>query len=391
MAHVRKRTWTTQDGEVRHNYQVLITYYDSGGRRRQRSFTARTRREAERLARQWEEQIEAAGGKAPPGRLTVQALIEEHFLPHCRQNLRPATVANYEAVLKKHILPRIGRERLERLSPAAINQLYRALLAEGVGVPTVRRVHAILHRAFSLAVKWGLALHNPAANADPPRPQAPELEELDATALRRLLEAARQDRLYPLWLLLALTGLRRGEACALRWEDIDLEAGVLTVRRSRVVVGGRVVEQEPKTKRSRRTIAMPPVLVDALRAWAVKQKRERLALGPRWEGQDYVFTSEEGKPLRPDLLQKRAWKRLLRAAGLPLRLRIHDLRHAHVTALLQAGVPVKTVQERVGHHSAAFTLDRYAHAVSAMDVDAAQRIEQIVLGNEEETKEKRQA
>lgn len=389
--HIRKKTWVTKAGETRHGYEVIISYRDGQGRRRQRSRMVRTRREAERLMRQWIEQLEGAGGVAPPGRITVNDLFEQHFFPHCRRTLEAATTANYERVARKHILPRLGGERLERLSPAALNRFYGELLDDGVGIPTIRRVHATLHRAFNLAVKWGLALANPVTHADPPRVPRPEPEDYDAETLRRLLEAARQDRLYPLWFLLSMTGLRRGEACALRWGDVDLDSGTLVVRRARVVVEGRVIEKEPKSRTGRRVITLPPAVVDALRKWAVEQKRERLRLGPHWRGEDYIFTTEEGTPLRPDSLQKRTWKRLLRAAGLPEHLRIHDLRHLHATVLAHAGVPAKTIQARLGHHSAAFTLDRYGHAMRAADADAALRAEQAVLGGGEDGTKKRQA
>src|SRR5690606_26895955 len=146
----------------------------------------------------------------------------------------------------------------------------------------------------------------------------------------------------------AMTGPRRGEACALRWGDVDLDTGTLVVRRARVVVEGRVIEKEPKSRTGRRVITLPRVVVDARRKWAAEQERERLHLGSRWRGEDYVFTTEEGTPLRPDSLQKRAWKRLVRAAGLPEHWRIHDLRHLHGTLLAHSGVPVKTIQARLG-------------------------------------------
>lgn len=278
---------------------------------------------------------------------------------------------------------------MAKLTPAHLNRFYRGLADAGASPRMVRYCHAILHRALKLAVKWRLASYNPAANVDPPAVPKKEMQTLDGDGIRRLLAAAQGDRLYPLWLLAVATGMRRGEFCALRWEDVDFDAGAVVVRRSLVMVGNKPTIQEPKTARSKRRVRLPESCVQALKTWRHEQKKERLAHGDGYEDSGFVFTQRDGKPLRPDLLTGRYFPRLLAKAGLPETLRLHDLRHSHATALLQAGMPAKVIAERLGHYSTAFTMDTYAHVAPSLEQEAADRFDALVFGGMA-SKEKRQ-
>lgn len=388
--HIRKKTWTTKAGEERYCYEVIVYtgQRTATGRPKLASFAAKTEKEAERILRERLAQADA-GGIVAPSRITLKALLEEHYLPHAKQTLRPTTYASYEIVTRKHVLPALGHLRVEKITPATLNRFYRELADAGASPRLVRYCHAILHRAFKLAVKWRLATYNPAANADPPAVPRKEMQTLDADGIRRLLDAAQGDRLYPLWLLAVATGMRRGELCGLKWEDVDFEGGAVIVRRNLVMVNGRPAVQEPKTARSRRRVKLPASCLEALKAWRHEQKKERLAHGPGYEDSGYVFTQGDGKPLRPDLLTKRHFPRLLAKAGLPEALRLHDLRHSHATALLQAGTPAKVISERLGHFSTAFTMDTYAHVAPSLEQEAADRFDAIVFGDGQK-KEKRQ-
>lgn len=206
------------------------------------------------------------------------------------------------------------------------------------------------------------------------------MHTLDADGIRRLLEAAQGDRLYPLWLLAVATGMRRGELCGLRWEDVDFNSCSVNIRRSLVMVNGRPIIQEPKTARSYRRIKLPDSCIQALKAWSLDHKKERVAYGEGYDESGHVFTQRDGKPLRPDLLTRRYFPRLLKAAGLKENLRLHDLRHSHATALLQAGTPAKVISERLGHFNTAFTMDTYAHVAHSLEQEAAERFDSIVFG-----------
>ena len=193
-----------------------------------------------------------------------------------------------------------------------------------------------------------------------------------AVQVRAFLEATRDDRLYPLWRLFCMTGMRRGEVLGVKWEDIDLEAGRLSVRRSLIPLGGEVIVSEPKTARGRRSIALDPETVEVLKAQAAKQLSEQQEFVLAWCDSGYVCTKEDGRPYHPEVVS-RSFRQAVKKAMLPM-IRPHDLRHTHATLALQAGVHPKVVSERLGHATVAITLDTYSHAIPALQEEAAQLI-----------------
>jgi integrase len=191
------------------------------------------------------------------------------------------------------------------------------------------------------------------------------MQALSADEARKLLEAAGEDRLEALYVLAIHTGMRQGELLALRWQDVDLENAVASVRRTLTRSGGKVVFAEPKTKKSRRSIRLTPQAVEALRAHLKRQLRDIEILGDRYQDQGLVFTTATGAPINPSNLRQRNFAQLLKRAGLP-RIRFHDLRHTCATLLLSRGVHPKFVQELLGHATIAITLDTYSHVMPSM-------------------------
>jgi integrase len=372
--HVRKRgkKWTV----------VLDAGTDERGKRKQRwhsGFT--TRRDAERaltdlLATQ------QRGEYVEPSRLTLGAYLTDDWLPAVRRSVRPLTHAGYERSVRVHIVPRLGDVPLQHVTPARLNGLYAELLesgrtdGKGLSAGSVRQMHLALHGGLAAAVRWGYATRNVAALADPPRPQAPRGRVWTADELRRFLTSIQVERLYALFLMLAATGMRRGEALGGRWEDVDLEGARWRVRRTLLPVAGRAVEGTPKSARGLRSVALDPVTVRALKQWRVSQLEERMAWGAAWTDTGRVFTREDGTDLHPSRVSE-TFDRLVKRSGLP-RVRLHDLRQGHATLAPAAGVHPKVVQERLGHSSVEFTLDRYSHAVPAMLEDAAATVARLV-------------
>lgn len=199
-----------------------------------------------------------------------------------------------------------------------------------------------------------------------------------ADHLRTFLASTRDDRLHTLWLTMATTGVRRGEALGLRWGDIDLDASRASIRRSLTSAAGKLTFAEPKTAKSRRSIALDPATIAALRAHRMRQLQERLAWAGAYDDNDLVFAREDGSPLRPDSASRR-FIELSKAAGVP-RIRVHDLRHTYATLALAAGVHPKIVSERLGHSSVAFTLDVYSHVVPALEEEAASLVARLITG-----------
>jgi integrase len=238
-----------------------------------------------------------------------------------------------------------------------LNRHYAELLRSGarggrpLGAETVSKVHRLLHRALKDAERWGYVARNAAALATPPRAPKPEVQAWSADELARYLDHTADDRDAALWQLVATTGLRRAEALGLGWEDLDLDAGRLSVRRTLAYVGTRAVLGEPKTARSRRLVVLSADTVSALRDHRRRQLEERLAAGGNYVDQGLVFCDERGAPLSPATVSRR-FERLGRELGLP-RLTFHGLRHTFATLALRAGIPSKVVAEVLGHASAA--------------------------------------
>ena len=323
-----------------------------------------------------------------PSKTSVREYLTKEWLPAIKSTVRPTTYRSYVQHVSFHIVPHIGSLRLEKVNGATLNALYAKLASQGkrdgktgLSPRTVHHVHTCLHRAFRDAVRWNRLFRNPVDAADPPRVSGPgdrEMKTWSAGQVRAFLAATKDDRLHPLWRLLCLTGMRRGEVLGVRWEDIDFEAARLAVRRSLIPLGGEVIVSEPKTARGRRSIALDVETVEVLKAQAARQLSEQQAHGEGWTDSGYLCTKEDGEPFHPEVVS-RSFRQAVKKAMLPM-IRPHDLRHTHATLALQAGIHPKVVSERLGHANISITLDTYSHAIPAMQEEAAERIAELVSG-----------
>jgi integrase len=379
-------------GSIRKRGSTYTYWLDVGpdpvtGKRRQRTKGGfRTKRECQRALNAAISAVQG-GTFVEPSRRTVRSLLLDEWLPAVQMaNLRPATWENYRIHVQAHIVPALGMVELQRLSPAQLNAFYRHLLSEGgkdgrgLASKTVRNIHNTVHRALKDAVRWGLLVRNVADAADPPKGKSAEMRVWSPHQLRVFLEWVREDDLYAAWLLATTTGMRRGELAGLRWADVDLAAGRVSPRKPRVQVNYQVLVSEPKTAKGKRSLALDPATVAALKEHRVRQAEERLAVGPGWQDSGLVFTWGDGRPLHPERFS-RWFDRLAREAGLP-RIRLHDVRHSYATAALAAGVPAKVVSERLGHANIAITMDTYSHVLPGMDERAASAVARLILGDE---------
>ncbi len=308
---------------------------------------------------------------------------------------KPGTVASYRRNLRVHVIPRLGGIRLQALTPLHLDSMYAELLASGnmrtegeaLSPRTVRYVHTILRKALSDATRKGLIVRNPSDAATPPSAKAaraPEMSFWTPAELHRFLEANQEDELFPMLRLVAMSGLRRGEACGLRWGDVDLDKGTIDVRQQLVIVsagdGGHVAVMQATTKSDagRRHIDLDRTTVAVLRAHRSRQAKLRLAVGAGWTDSGLVFTRDTGEQLDPDRVSQKFETRATRFDG--PRLRFHDLRHTHCAHLIGAGVNVKTISRRLGHASVSFTLDRYGHLMPEADGEAAAAVAALVDG-----------
>lgn len=350
-------------------------FVDENGVRRRHHLYARTRAEAERRLR------EALGardqGVIAPATETVGSYMRG-WLEGMRPTLRPRTWERYEGVVRVHLLPSLGGVSLGKLGPHHLQRLYRALLGRGLRPATVRYVHAVIHRALEQAVRWRVLPLNPASLVSPPRLDRREMAALSPEEARQFLKAAEGERLEALFVLAVTAGLRLGEGLGLRWDAIDLDAGVLSVVGTLQRIERELVLAEPKTARSRRRVELTATAVEALRRRRTAQLQERLAAGPLWEERGLVVTDPLGRPLQPYVAQHSFAVLLRRAELRPVRF--HDLRHTAATLLLSRGIHPKIVSEMLGHATIAITLDLYSHVTPSMQREAVRELDALLRG-----------
>lgn len=350
-----------------------------GSGRRRISVYGKTREEAAKRLRV--RLVERDRGRAvAPSRETLREHLES-WLAAERHNVRHATFQSYESVTRTQLVPRLGKIAVSRLRPQHVQAMLSDMLAEHKSPKTVRNVHGVLHAALERAVELDLIADNPASEPRVKLPKRPrrEMQTLSAEHVRMVLAAARDDDLSALWVLMLTTGARQGELLALRWRDLDLDGGRMSIvansvrltRRSRELLAITSAEPqrgEPKSDRSRRVVELPQLAVDALREH--RRRAKVVELNGR------VFNRPDGRTLAVPTLYAR-WHALLRRAGVPL-VRPHDSRHTVATLLLEQGENPKIVQELLGHATVAITLDVYSHVAPAMHRQAAQKLDALL-------------
>lgn len=316
------------------------------------------------------------------GTLTVRSTKSlneflKDWLETARQRLRERTWADYKDLCKYYLEKNLGRLPLSKLTPMEIQKVYNEMTGRGLSALTVRKVHCVLNSSLKQAVKWRLLSTNPASQVDLPKQKMRKriVRAMERGQALKFLMTAKGHRLEGFFHFALQTGARPEEMFGLFWEDLDLEAGKCTI--DRVLVrprGGEWIFQDPKTAGSRRTISLDQRLVKELRRHKAFQAEERLAAGPDWQGEhNLVFCSQRGTPIQKGNLIRRAYKPLLKKAGLPTTFRLRDMRHTCATLLLQAGEHVKAVSERLGHGDIRLTLNIYAFALPDMQESAAKR------------------
>jgi integrase len=335
------------------------------GKRVRRSLHGPTRREVVEKLKAARKAIDA-GLQPTSDRMTVAAYLED-WLAATRSTVRPSTWTRYAGMVRTHHIPRLGRLPLTKLAAGDVERMLRDM----DGSPRTRHhARAILRTALARAVRHGLILRNAAGLAEPPRVEHREAEAWEAAQVRTFLESVRGHRHEALFSVAVVTGLRQGELLGLRWSDVDLSAGTLTVRQSLQRVDGKMTAVETKTARSRRTVPLPELALSVLRALRTGQDGGIGSL--------YVFTTPSGGPLYGTAVY-REFVAAAKAAGLP-RIRFHSLRHTAASLLLAQGTHPRVVMEMLGHSTIALTMNTYSHVIPALERNAADRMNALLSG-----------
>ena len=336
------------------------------------------------------------GSYIEPTKMTVAQYLNHWLEADIDRRVAARTAIRHRGIVEKNIIPKLGPVPVRKLTAVHIEGFEAQLQREGwvkarakqklregeeapiqekrgLSAQTVQHIHRTLSQALSHAVRLGVLFKNPARQVKPPRPPSREIKILDKNEMTTLINAAKGVGLYVPVLVAVTTGMRRGELLALRWSDIDLRAGALTVNQSIERIKGRVEFKSPKTRTSRRTITLPAITVGALRKHYRVQLEERLKLGLGRDPRGLVFARPDGQPMDADTLSK-AFRRLVASAKVTP-ITFHGLRHTHISHLLMDGVHVKLVSERAGHASINITLGVYAAYIPNMQSDAARRVD----------------
>ena len=361
-------------------------------------------------------------------RQTVGQFLARWVEDVARPRVRPRTLATYVAAIERHITPYVGRTPLAKFTPQAVQAWLRSLEDAGVSPNRRRYARVVLRMALNTAIRWNLVTRNVATLVDAPRVIGREIQPLNPEQARMFLSAADGHPLEAFFTVALACGLRLGEALGLQWDDVDLHEGRLSVRRAIQRFGGdaakrrpllverkrllaqlrpkgeeplpvgealqaarlRLVEVrkelaavktsvqivEPKSNRSKRTIALPAMVLNALSRHRVRQLEARMAAGERWNDSGFVFTTPNGTVLDARNVT-RAFKALLASRNLPA-IRLHDLRHSCATLMLAQGVSPRVVMETLGHSQISLTLNTYSHVLPAMQDDAASKMDAIL-------------
>lgn len=297
-----------------------------------------------------------------------------------KHSLKPKTVSVYRDAIELYLRPHLGDIRLLELRAHHLDRFYVTISIGRRGRPlspaSIRRVHAVLRSALGTAVKRRLIPYNPAEHVELAPENPKRARPWSATQARHFLDIVKDDRLATLYHLLLVTGMRRGEAVGLRWEDVDLDGECLFVVQQITEVRGRGVVGSPKTKRGTRVVPIDERTSGLLRQQRGAQRLERAAGGEVWEDTGLVFTRPDGRALRPEYVT-RHFQSLAARAGLPT-IRLHDLRHTNASLSLTAGVDLKVVSERLGHSQLAITADLYTHVSRGLGRSAANQIASVL-------------
>ena len=331
-----------------------------------------------------------------PHKITLKDWVTHWVEVYKKPTVRSKTWDTYSGLVKNHIIPSLGHIPLMQLRTSDLQKFYNEKRRSGLSSRTIHMIHQVISGSLKQALKEQLVKRNAAEAVTLPPLKYQEISPLSAEDVSSFLAAAKGHRLYAAFLLALGTGLRRGELLALRWRDVDFKYGTITVRQSlgrEKVEGGitktALVFNEPKTKKSRRTIAVPQEALKELKAHKAQQNEEKLFFGPAYQDNNLVFCAANGKPLDPDNFA-RVHAQLLKKAGIP-HVSVHTLRHTSATLLLQADEHPKVVQEMLGHTRISTTLDIYSHTNPGLLRRAADKLNDFLVPKEKpSTREDRQ-
>lgn len=381
---IRKKV-VTRNGTSYTYWEARVTIgRDPGtGKQLRRSFSGKTQKEVRQKMQAAAVAVDN-GDYFEPSKLTVSTWLDI-WTKEYLNSVKPRTVEAYKSNIETHIKPAIGAVRLYSLTPVDIQRLYNGLINQKTGEPlspkTKKNIHGTLHKALEKAVSIGYIRHNPADRPDLPKVERAEIKPLDDAEIVSFLDIIKGHEYEPVYIVTLFTGLREGEVLGLTWDCINFTNGKITIKQQlqKRRGSGGIYELVSTKNGKTRTITPAQLVMQTLREQRRTQLNERFRAGKAWNNPwNFVFTNSLGGHLCAQTVYLH-FKKLAAAAGVP-NARFHDLRHSYAVAALRSGDDIKTVQENLGHHTAAFTLDTYAHVTEQMKQESSRRMDSFIEG-----------
>ena len=380
---IRKRT-VTKNGKSYTYWEARVTvgHDPITGKQVQRSITGKTQKEVAQKMREMAVEVDQGTYQAP-SKMTLGDWLET-WKKEYTGDVKPSTVYLYSRNIDQYIIPWLGAVKLAELTPLQVQTLYNRLLkpdqkeVRPLSAKTVRNVHGVLHKALEQAVQVGYMRTNPASACKPPRVTKAEIKPLDASQISAFLKVAQGHPHEYLYQITMFTGLRQGEVLGLTWDCLDMERGTLLVKqqlRREQKKGGKYYFSPPKNNKAR-VLTLAPTVLRLFRLQKIRQNGMRAKAGELWQESNLIFSNAVGSYLSYRTVYD-CFKRLMVKIGAPS-TRFHDLRHTYAVMAIQSGDDIKTVQENLGHATAAFTLDVYGHVTAQMKQASADRMEKFI-------------
>jgi len=361
------------------NYTIILQLGldPATGKRKQQWITAgSSKREAEKQMAKLMHELDN-GNFVKPEKTTVSQYLRRWLIEYGKPSLSPRSYERYKGIIEKNLIPAFGSLTLTGLRPEHIQRHYAHMVDKGLAAGTVRYDHIVIHGALRMAVKWQLVSRNVADAAEPPKAKHTEMQTWDSDEVAQFLEAAKATPYHVLFYAALYTGARRSELLGLSWRHIDFLYSQINIERGlQWTKDEGYVFTQPKSAKSRRTIALPSSLVLLFKDYREKQKYVRMFEGKSLAEEDLVFAHPNGSPLFPNSVS-RAWGLIAKKAGVKA-IRFHDARHSHATLLLKQGAHPRVVQERLGHSTIATTLDVYSHVTPGIQEAVAARFDEVM-------------
>jgi integrase len=314
--------------------------------------------------------------------ITFKDYLSKWLSDYAKIATAPRTYYRYEEIINKYINPKLGTIELNKLKPLHIQGFYNYCINDlNLSTTTVRQFHAIIHKALNKAVEWQMVNNNCSNAVDKPKKAKVDFTVLGDIETNMLLKRLEHMTLYIPVLIAVTTGMRRGEICGLKWENIDLDNGIIYVKEQLQKIENKLELVKVKTDGSKRKIIMLDYTIPILKEHKKKYLTLKLRLGEAFKDEGFVVFQADGSPYEPEYITKnygRVLGRISKELAIP-KIRFHDLRHTHATLMLKAGVHPKVVAERLGHSSITMTLNTYSHVLPDMQQEAAEKLNALLI------------